>query len=234
MRRREGIAMNKYLFYVLFLLAVFINAQEQEQKQETNATWGWSPFDIGISFDVLDRNTFIDYKVLTANLIFRQKIILGSCIMSFHQAKDGNSIKYSYLPFELGFIPLIKFYDPFSIGLYVYWRSEWMFSQIRHPILSGQFASQTNEFYGTVGTRIFFLASQKTGMPSLFSSVFIEYTTSNELKIGISLDGGVSIIAGLAALIGLGKKEQDELEKEKEITFPDNDFPNEWEQPKVY
>jgi hypothetical protein len=224
--------MKKYLFYILFLLAIFLGAQEQEQK--ANITWGWSLFDIGISFDVLHHNTFIDYKALTANIILHEKVMLSSCIMSFHQTKDSNSIKFSYLPFEFGFVPLIKFYDPFSIGLYVYGRSEWMFSQTKHPILSGQFASQNNIFYGTVGTRIFFLASQKTGMPSLFSSVFLEYTTSNELKIGISLDGGISAIAGLAVLVGIGKKEQNELEEEKGINFPDNDFPNEWEKPKVY
>jgi hypothetical protein len=69
-------------------------------------------------------------------------------------------------------------------------------------------------------------------MSSFFSSVFIEYTTANELKIGISLDGGISVIAGLAILTGLGKSKQHELEKEEGITFPDKDPPAEWEKPK--
>jgi hypothetical protein len=223
--------MNKYLLCGLFFLAIFLNAQEQ-QEQEPNITWGWSPFDIGISFDALSHNTFVDYRVLTTNIIFGKNIMLNSCIMSLHQIKDNSFTKYSYLPLEFGFIPLIKYYDPFSIGVYIYGRSEWMFSQTTHPVLCGQFISQNNEFYGTVGTRLFFLATEKNGMPSFFSSVFIEYTTANELKIGISLDGGISVIAGLAVLAGLGKSKQHKLEKEEGITFPDKDPPAEWEKPK--
>jgi hypothetical protein len=83
------------------------------------------------------------------------------------------------------------------------------------------FASDIGRPYGAIGTRLFFLLPEFHY--TLYSSLFIEYTSSNELKIGITLDPiiATTVIVGIVAIIpaiiyGISKLNDDPKERDRQ------------------
>jgi hypothetical protein len=205
--------MKKYLLATALFLTLQIGIHTQEQKFK----FGWTPFNLGVSYDFLNTAFSIDYSFLKIDTIFFERVNLGTSIMSFKQYRADDIVTHSFLPVEIGFI-LWK-HD----GLYwsLYSRGEWMFVQDTHPFFTGQFIHQNNSFEGTFGTRLFILFDSKTGY-DLYSSIYFEYTTSNKLRVGITLDLGIGLMFTGIMSLGYAKEKSAEFEREyrKKHPFP--------------
>jgi hypothetical protein len=90
------------------------------------------------------------------------------------------------LPVEIVYTPLNI--DDF-IYLFFYGRASWQFWQNSYAnFAANPFSSSSNGFYGTIGVRVagFIFVEKKSYRASM--SVFMEYTTKNELRLGMSAD----------------------------------------------
>ena len=121
---------------------------------------------------------------------------------------------YTFLPVEIAFIPF-QYNDFLYFSLYA--RGAWQLELPSNLFWTNMFSPENNRFYGAIGTRLFFSSSTTNKLHySMYSSLFFEYTTLNELTIGITLDAvilGAVVVVGAA--IGILKGKYDNIEKER-------------------
>jgi hypothetical protein len=125
----------------------------------------------------------------------------------------GSGANFSFHGFS--FFPVEIVYSPFNIMevgyLFFYGRMAWRFWQdsyeefVTHP-----FSFSNNGFYGAAGIRIagVFPVSEKTPY-AVTIGAFMEYTTKNELKIGITADL-IGSIFGMAHALSSDYQKQHE------------------------
>ncbi|MDR2313908.1 MAG: hypothetical protein LBE02_05175 [Spirochaetaceae bacterium] len=201
-----------WLCGVLFLLFHL-----QGHTQERSFRWGWTLFDIGLSYDFLNVSSSIDYNFLKIEAVFFDRLNLITGAMSIKQYRTDDIVSHSFLPVEIGFIPWkhnIFYWSLFG-------RGEWVFTQTAHPFLTGEFTPRDNKFCGVFGTRLFFLFESGLNY-NFYSSLYVEYSTQNELRIGISLDLTFAAAFAGIAIFSYAESKSEEFEKEyrKEHPFP--------------
>jgi hypothetical protein len=174
-----------FLFIILFLLQS-INAIENR--------FGWSIGDWGISYDFINKKQIQQFDVLRFNWLIENKFGFGFTLFEI-QNSDEDIVSYSMIPIEFSYNPWN--YDNF-LYLSFYGCLGWQFIQNRSTFQENMFAdffSERNDIYGTIGARLLFFPSFGFNY-SPRAAVFFEYNTSNELKLGFSLDLG-AIIGGI-------------------------------------
>jgi hypothetical protein len=128
------------------------------------------------------------------NWLIENKFGLGFTLFEI-QNSDENIVSYSMIPIEFSYSPWN--YDNF-LYLSFYGHLGWQFIQNRnifHENMFADFFSGRNGIYGAIGTRLLFFPSFDYYY-SPCVAVFFEYSTSNELKLGFSLDLG-AVIGGI-------------------------------------
>jgi hypothetical protein len=186
--------------------------------------FGWTIGSAGFSYDVINNEELISIDLLRTDLILAKRISFGVSMFSAQFENNGTDIKYAFLPIEVGFIPLTNRY----INISLYGRGALQFAQARDLFWEKLFAPKNKEFFGAVGIRLFVFAPDNGLHYSWHSSVFFEYTTLNELKMGITLDPIVlgAVITGFMFGISKGEYEQKMAERERiwdQKPVPDRD-----------
>jgi hypothetical protein len=176
--------------------------------------WGWTIGSVGYSYDVINNEKLINVDLLKTDLILAKKIDIGISIFSMYfQNKMTNDIEYAFLPIEVGFLPFTSKY----VNISLYGRGQWQFVQAHNVFLENLLTPKGNEFYGAIGVRLFAFFPDNILHYSWHSSLFLEYTTSNEFKIGVTLEPMVLgvVITGFAIGILKGEYEQKKEEQER-------------------
>jgi hypothetical protein len=165
--------------------------------------FGWSVGSVGLSGDVRAGKLIGHVDMLNGMFIIQKDawrgagLVIGSALFSTTLYKNDDSIRYSFLPLELGFVPAHK--DGFYMSFYG--RGEWLLSQPGDLFFTKFLNPASNKFHGAAGIRLFIFGSGGKAHYSLYSSLFMEYTTSHELRIGITLDPVILVSA--AAIVGI-------------------------------
>jgi hypothetical protein len=186
--------------------SVIVSAESHE--------WGWAIGGVGISYDTAQSALDADFNLLNMNILVANKINIGASIFSGQFTSTDKGRGYSaFFPLEVGFIP---FQLTESYYLSLYGRGEWQFLRDSRSFWTLPVFSENNRLFGAVGVRLFlFMPSEKTHY-SMHSSLFIEYTSTNKLRIGINLDISifVAVITGVA--IGISKGKYDDYLKDRQ------------------
>ena len=164
--------------------------------------WGWSVGDMGIFYDAKSGGFDTDFRLINMNIIIANRININTSMLSAQRSGQNDWCR-AFLPVEIGFIPL-RFTDTFYLALYG--RGEWQFQT---PSLL-EFSTENNRLYGAAGIRLSFFKPDNKFNYSMASSLFIEYSTTNELKIGIKLDAALLVAAIAAVTAGILKGEYDD------------------------
>jgi hypothetical protein len=185
--------------------------------QEKTFKWGWTLFDIGISYEFFNASSSLDYTFLKIETILFNRLNLGTSAMTIKQYRTDDIVRHSFLPVEIGFIPWK--YDMFYWS--VFGRGEWVFTQSIHPFRTGNFIPADNQFCGTFGTRFFIFIDSGLHY-DFYSSIYIEYSTQNELRIGITLDLTFAVVFAGVSIFDHARSESEKFEEEyrKKHPFP--------------
>jgi hypothetical protein len=166
---------------------------------ENTHNWGWSVGDIGIFSNTGSGEFSMDFRLINMDIIIANRVNINTSIFSTRLSSPND--RYSaFLPVEIGLIPL-RLTDTFYLSLYG--RGEWQFQA---PDLF-KISTENNRLYGAAGVRLSFFEPDDKFHYSMASSLFIEYSTTNELRIGIKLDAAlfVGVIAGVTIGVLKGK-----------------------------
>jgi hypothetical protein len=195
------------------ILVVFFQLQGYVQEKSFN--WGWTLFDIGMSYDFLNASSSVDYNFLKIETILFNRLNLGTSAMAIKQYRTDDIVSHSFLPIEIGFIPWkhnILYWSLFC-------RGEWMFTQTTHPFRTGNFIPRDNQFCGTFGTRLFIFIDSGLNY-DFYSTIYMEYSTQNELRIGITLDLTFAVVFAGISIFEYARGESEEFEKEYQKKHP--------------
>jgi hypothetical protein len=178
MRNKAGII---YLFitFVITLVVSKLDAQE--------AGFGWSLGDIGGGYDFLNGYDVADGNILKFNFSFDQINVMISTSLIFATGKNNHGENE---PFYNSFLPLEIVYTPFKwkyANISLYGRGSWETGYtggVDNP------NKVSDGFYGSAGMRIGLMpiSSNIFKYSSNRITVFSEYTTHNEYKLGVSTD----------------------------------------------
>jgi hypothetical protein len=149
------------------MITVKINAQDIK--------FSWSIGDFSIYYNFLDDCEGIDVNIAKFNVSFEKINLMLRTSFFFAPGKNDGIENVS---FYNSFLPLELIYTPFqreSIGISMYGRGSWI---INYSI------------YGAIGFSIglFPIKYDNFNYFSHVFNIFLEYTTHNELKAGISID----------------------------------------------
>ena len=181
--------MKRHLFLIicLFISITAVNAEITD--------WGWTVGDAGMAYDIMNNSYMFNYRILTANMLINERLGIGTSLFAIENWPDNcNQLRYSIFPIELS-------YKIVSLRNLFYWtvfgRAEWQFIKYDQFFDGEPFFYKDNQFQGAIGSRFSFFKPSEEIHYSWLSSLFVEYTTSKEVKIGVSVDGLV-----LAAIVG--------------------------------
>ena len=186
------------LLIFFFILAKNVNASD---FNPSNLKFGWNVGNIRLSYDAINNTPLFDAEVLHFNWLF-DKFSLGFNALEIFDLEDEENFNFSILPVEAAFVPInfrnilfLSIYGKAGLGLIQNYNSNQIY----------------NEFYGAVGAKLFVFPQLKFNY-SLYLSVFTEYNTHNEFKIGLAVDLSFVIYGVLMAF-------KENKEREYDTTF---------------
>jgi hypothetical protein len=175
-----------YIFIVLMGIFNFLAYANE------NIRFFWSFGDMGFSIDHLkDEFKMVPY-INVGNINWVTKHGLGWRFNVFNIEWNENNPQSLILPLEINYSPFGD--NAAYLFLTLYGRGGWMlkFNNDSASLL------ERSSFFGAVGLRTAWFPTVGKYW-SVFTGAFIEYTTKNELRIGVSIDTG--IIVALATII---------------------------------
>jgi hypothetical protein len=187
-----------------YLFIVFIAVLNSGVYSDDNIRFFWSFGDIGVSYDNLtDKfDPFPFINVGNINWIMRNGLGFGFHIFNIEGTKNWQ--QSLILPIEIS-------YSPFGdngkyLFLTFYGRGGWM---INFNSVAERSFSERSSFFGAAGLRASWFPTLGEHW-SIFTGAFIEYTTKNELRIGVSVDASVVVaLATIAFGIALSTSDND-------------------------
>jgi hypothetical protein len=156
-----------------------------------NIRFYWSLGDIGVSFDGMKNEIEPVPFINVGNINWIMKNGLG---FGFHVFDVENWRQALVLPVEINYSPFGD--NDKHLFLSLYGRGGWL---IQFDSENNLPFSQRNGFFGAAGLRAAWIPPAFNGYWSVFTGAFIEYTSKNELRMGVSLD--TSVVAVLAAVL---------------------------------
>jgi hypothetical protein len=181
---------NKARILCLCIALIAAKADAQEAK------FSWSLGDFGWSYDFIHGHDVADGNILKFNVSFDKiNVMLGTAVLF---ATNRNNHEENE-PFYNSFLPLEIVYTPFKweyANISLYGRGSWETGYTGgvnnpHKVSDG--------FYGSIGLKVGLLSLA----PNIFKyasnmiTVFSEYTTHNEYKLGASVDFFAIVILAL-------------------------------------
>jgi hypothetical protein len=150
---------------------------------------GFSTYsDIGIGYNV-NNNSFETQAVIGGLDWVEKNLKFGFNITLLKLEFTHNTyMKYSFLPIEIYYRPL-KFGNIFY-GT-IYGRSEWQFKNSHDEGVNPTGEETENYFLGTMGLKFLIMPNMWEDILPYYSphiSLFFEYNTLNQFKIGLSID----------------------------------------------
>ncbi|MDR1787538.1 MAG: hypothetical protein LBR16_03715 [Treponema sp.] len=165
---------------------------------EAQTKFGWALGDVAFFYDPLHNTANGAFSFVKLNWHFPYGFGCGLSLMEFHDntlSDDGAFSYYAVLPAEVS-------YNLFSVRgqLYgaLYLRGSWQIQSDGGAAVFPPDLSRPGRFYGGAGFRFFYFPTNLFRY-SAYSSVFVEYSTARELKLGMSLDLGTVIYVALLA-----------------------------------
>jgi len=186
--------LKKRVVLIILLIAIYlpeIYSEESENNDfynsfhpvlisNTNTSYfkfGWNIGNIKMSYDVINKSPIFDSEILHFNLLYKYYSI-GFNIIEFYNLENDEYISFSIFPVSIAIVP-VNYKDVLFFSIYGKFAS-------RHTQLIE--SDLTNkDFYGSIGTKLFLFPKMKFNY-SLYFSVFTEYNTKNELRIGLGMD----------------------------------------------
>jgi hypothetical protein len=173
--------------------------------------WSWAIGSAGISYDAVHNRSFQQYDIIDFCVRYKNLWFSTNAASVRFPLQSFDTMTYSFFPVEIAVSPF-KYDDWFYVLFYG--RGEWRFGQTRASFWENQ--------YGALGTR--FLLVTTAAHYALSASAFIEYTTHNEVKIGVKMDAlsAVVVLGVFTYAILQGNYHSIKEEKEKnEHIFPE-------------
>jgi hypothetical protein len=173
---------------------VFMSAGVRINSQETK--FGWSFGNFGWSYNFRGKHDIAEASILEFNLSFeKMNLMLGASILYGTNKNNRSETE----PFYNSFLPLEATYSPFKwkyARLSVYGRGGWELAYTGDVENSDQISEG---FFGSLGVKagLIPLESNFFKYRSYVVTIFSEYTTRNEFKVGASIDLFVIVYIGL-------------------------------------
>jgi hypothetical protein len=173
----------------IFRLAVIIvflilakNANANEIK------FGWNIGNIILSYDVINNTPVFDAELLHFNWLYN-KYSFGFNLLEYHNLENEERTNFSILPLNIAFVPF-NFMNTLFFAIYC---------KIGLGLTQLNNENRINMgFYGSIGTKFYLFPALKFNY-SPYLSVFTEYNTRNELRIGLGFDLSAIIYFALLA-----------------------------------
>jgi len=170
------------LFLLIFLISA-INVSANELK------FGWNIGNINLSYDVINSNPIFDADILHFNWIYNT-FSFGFNVLEYYNVNNEEKMDFSILPINIAFVPL-NFRDIFFFSIYT--NGGLRLTQFNNN-------NQLNkEFSGAIGTKLFIFPKLLLNYSPNFS-LFVEYSTRNELRIGLGMDLSFIFYVALMAI----------------------------------
>jgi hypothetical protein len=170
----------KHFKWILFIFFISV-----ENVKANDIKFGWNIGNIKLSYDVINNTPVFDCELLHFNLLFN-KISFGFNALEIYNLDNDENNKFSTLPFEIAFVP-INFKNILFFS--IYGKAGLELIQFNDNNLIDK------EFYGVIGMKLFIFPKLIFNY-SPYLSIFTEYNTQNELKIGMGIDlSGIIYVA---------------------------------------
>jgi hypothetical protein len=169
------------------MLCILLSLSAVAATHSLDAQFGWSFGNVGLSHDFVGGNGIIDAEILKCIVDFEQTgLVLSASIFSGTNKKDRQETE----PFYNSFLPLEISYSLFKwkyAHLAVYGRGGWEIGYTGNITEPRQIS---NGFFGSAGFRAGLLPMKQNifRYRSCMITLFYEYTTHNEFKVGASID----------------------------------------------
>ncbi|MDR0322266.1 MAG: hypothetical protein LBI28_12265 [Treponema sp.] len=167
---------------VVFLLFLFCFPVINSYAEDVN--FGFSLGTIWTYYDISADKFNVDADLFHFNWLLHDKFIIGVNLARAIGSPDNHNTQVILLPVELGFIPLsYNLNANHQLCLSINGKMGWHFAYRNEDLIS-------NQFYGSIGTQLF-LQFREPGSQipySRYLSLFVEYNTLQEFKVGIGVD----------------------------------------------
>ena len=181
------------LFLIIFLiLAKNISANDLK--------FGWNIGNVKLSYDVINKGPVFNADILHFNWLYNT-LSFGFNAAEYHNMDNKEKIDISILPVNMAFVPL-NFRDAFFFSIYT--NGGLRLTQFNNYQLN-------KEFYGALGVKLFIFPNLVLNYSPYFS-LFMEYSTRNELKIGLGMDLSFIFYIALMAI-------KEDTERKYDTTF---------------
>jgi hypothetical protein len=185
------------LLVMLIGFMVSQNLYAQEDVLSVNNVWGaaadkkfgWSLGNIAGYYDPISNRGDATVSLIKLNWHLPYNVGLGVTLIESqgHDADNGGTFKYyTFLPVDFSY-NLFSIKDMFYGGFYL--DGSFQFYTNDGKATFPPFGNKYRGLFGGIGFRFFFFHTNWLRY-SYYTSVFIEYNTNNELKIGASVDFG--------------------------------------------
>ena len=169
----------------IIFIFVFILTFSQKITAIENINFGWSLGNIWVYHTILQNDQYTTsvggFDILHFNWLLYNRLILGINLFTSHGSPGNNSFTLALLPIEVGFIPLsFNISRNHQLNFSVNGKVGWLYENYRN----------NDRFYASLGGRIFLqFRHPDTRRPySRYLSLFAEYNTFREWRIGVGID----------------------------------------------
>jgi hypothetical protein len=166
-------------------MALFLPAFAELNSQEL--TFDWSFGNVSLSYDFIGSADSIDVTILEFNVSLEELDLMISASVLFGTDKDSRS---AMDPFFNSPLPLTILYTPFRwryAHLSAYGRGAW---EIGYVWENAKPTRASYGFFGSLGVKAGLIPMKQNFVKyrAYMATLFLEYTTHREFKLGISID----------------------------------------------
>ena len=167
----------KRILFVALLLFSLSNVYSQDRP-----VFYWNLGNININFNVVESKWALDLNFAEFNWIFNNGIFLGvTMLKTFYNFYDGYKPWYSLFPLEVGY--QLNLTNNEILKLRFYNRLEWQYKNFN------SFTSSESGIYDAVGVKLIVGTDHDSLRYNCnFVTLFTEYTTKKEFRMGITVD----------------------------------------------
>ena len=157
--------------FLIILLVLAKNASANDLK------FRWNIGNIKMSYDIINDIPIFDAELLHFSWIYNN-FSFGFNALKYYDIDNEEKNVFSILPLSTAFVP-INFKDTVFFSIYA--NGGLRLTQFNN---NNQF---DKEFYGAIGTKLFIFPKLLYNYSPYFS-LYTEYSTRNELRIGLGMD----------------------------------------------
>ena len=168
----------------VIVLALLLVSLGKLHAQENNIFY-WNVGNFNINYDIVHNEWGFLSNIMEADWFFGRNFYIGLSALRISYEESGRW--YTLLPLEV--VLQIRPFKSDLFKLAIYDRIEWQYRHLR------QIFTSSSRFYNSVGIKMMLSAtSEDMRYNCNFATLFMEYTTEKEWKVGFTVDAAVCLV----------------------------------------